>query len=175
MWYNERKEVEIVKRLKMKCRFLAACLFAAILASGCSSEIVIEGKATGTSTAQTVGGVIPQLPGYEVPFSADKQQEISDAWIDKYGKWYILNWDVYTRYYGTYGDSVVFFNNGDIAASVLSEIRVAESVFKHGSGFSLNVYRDGEIYNLEDAYENGILTKEQIAEIAEYHRICEER
>ena len=71
------------------------------------------------------------------------------------------------RYYGTYGDVVVLFTSGNI--DVFTRIYIAESVFEHSSGCRLYVYYDGTFIDLSKAYEQGLISAENVAKVAEIH------
>ena len=73
-----------------------------------------------------------------------------------------------TRYYGTYHDYVVFFSAGQMRVN--TEITVAGETFFHGNYFNIFVYKDGDLYKIQEAYEKGILNEEDIKGIAEYHK-----
>ena len=76
------------------------------------------------------------------------------------------------RYYGTFGDAVVFYvwADGFDEAACETEIYVAGEEFVFGSSRELDVWHNGKICNLNQAYDNGVLTKENIIELADIHR-----
>lgn len=47
--------------------------------------------------------------------------------------------------------------------------QVADSEFTYSSSFVIWIYHDGEFCTIEEAWEQGLLTKEQVALMAEYH------
>lgn len=71
-------------------------------------------------------------------------------------------------YYGTCHGCVVIFSAGML--QMITEISVAEEVFSYSSVFSIWVCKAGELVELKDAYEKGWITKENVEDIAEYHR-----
>lgn len=105
------------------------------------------------------------------PLPEDIKQEIDQAFQEKYGYkpwWYTGGKGV--RYYGTYGDCIVLFDNDIDNILDWSETEfIADRVFFDFGAFRLLVYRNGQFSGLKDAYENGLLSEEQIAEIAVYH------
>lgn len=76
------------------------------------------------------------------------------------------------QYLGSYNGYDVFLdpNYGMMSATVISEIRIAGQKFTYGHPFSLIAYKDGKFQDLEAVYEAGGITKQQIKQIAAYHR-----
>ena len=70
-----------------------------------------------------------------------------------------------SRYYGTYGDCVAVFQHTML--SWVETKHVADSEFTHSSSFVIWIYHDGEFCTIEEAWEQGLLTKEQVALMAE--------
>lgn len=70
--------------------------------------------------------------------------------------------------YGTFSDCYVWFTGGQL--DYIDVKTVAGYKFIYTSGFTINVEKNGEVYNLQNAYENGLLTKEDIAEIYLIHK-----
>lgn len=71
------------------------------------------------------------------------------------------------RYYGTYGDCVAVFQPTMLCW--VETKQVADSEFTHSSSFVIWIYHDGEFCTIEEAWEKELLTKEQVALMAEYH------
>ena len=71
------------------------------------------------------------------------------------------------RYYGTYGECVVIFTEGQIA--VVTDLVLGEQTISHWSSFSIYVCKNGEAYALQDACRNGLLTDKDITLIRQYH------
>lgn len=72
-----------------------------------------------------------------------------------------------SRYYGIYGDCVAVFQPTMLCW--VETKQVADSEFTHSSSFVIWIYHDGEFCTIEEAWEQGLLTKEQVALMAEYH------
>ena len=111
--------------------------------------------------------------------SREKKREIRDAWLEKTGEdiaWYHKNFNVPTgmRYYGTYSGYTVFFKSGSTTDRDNTDLTVAGQEFKYGSPFTIWAYKDGEFYDLEYAYNNGLLSRGQIRAIAKYHEKFQE-
>ncbi|MBP3568098.1 MAG: hypothetical protein J6J44_00500 [Lachnospiraceae bacterium] len=71
------------------------------------------------------------------------------------------------RYYGIYGDCIAVFESTMLCW--VETKQVADSEFTHSSSFVIWIYHDGEFCTIEEAWEQGLLTKEQVALMAEYH------
>lgn len=98
--------------------------------------------------------------------------EIETTWQQTHGV--VYEWSdgendgYYTvRYYGTYQGAVVRMYEG--AAQGTTGFNVAGEFFMWFHGFGIHVYKDGEFYSLQEAYENGLLTEKHIKSIAEQH------
>lgn len=72
-----------------------------------------------------------------------------------------------SRYYGIYGDCVAVFQPTMLCW--VETKQVADSEFTYSSSFVIWIYHDGEFCTIEEAWEQGLLTKEQVALMAEYH------
>lgn len=72
-----------------------------------------------------------------------------------------------SRYYGIYGDCVAVFQPTMLCW--VETKQVADSEFTHSSSFVIWIYHDGEFCTIEEAWEQGLLTKKQVALMAEYH------
>lgn len=156
-----------MKRLKMKYCAVAAVLSAAIL-TGCSSDQVADGS-TSTSGVMSTEAIASLTTEPVVdnaletePLSEAKKREMKDAWREN--KEDNLVWDAY---YGTYDGCIVVLDPGNLTA--IRSIEVAGYNFIFGNSFTIWVYRNGEFYKLEEAYEAGILIETQIAAIFERH------
>ena len=75
-----------------------------------------------------------------------------------------------TRYYGEYSDCVPVMFLEPIPGVIMDiDIEVAGSVFHYTDPIEITVWKDGEFYTLQEAYDQNLLTKEQIATIASIH------
>ena len=109
-------------------------------------------------------------PAPPTPLSGAKQMEISAAWEEKTG--HDLSWGRCV-YYGTYRNCVVWFQSGQ--AQAVTRKTIAGREFIHEVGFGIHVYRNGEFMYLEDAYENGYISKSQVKKIWKYHKSLNEK
>lgn len=99
------------------------------------------------------------------------RQEFESAWQKEMK--HDFDWERFgqTRYYGTYDDCVVVFNASPMSAITTKEI--AGETFSYNVYFTLHVYYNGTFTTLEQAYGHGLISKEQVALIADYHRNAE--
>lgn len=79
--------------------------------------------------------------------------------------------------YFQYGEVTVIFSPSPMGGLSLGEnysVSAAGRAFIYTDPFKLVAYRDGEFYELQDAYKQGILTKEEIRNLREkfYHRVA---
>ncbi len=71
------------------------------------------------------------------------------------------------RYYGTFGDAVVWFEDTTTEAEVTFEI--ANIRFWNPSGCAFYAYKEGNIYSLAEAYLQGYLSVADVALVAQRH------
>lgn len=75
-------------------------------------------------------------------------------------------------YYGRYqGYDVIFM---ETMLQVLSGKGIGEEEFHHNTSFVLYAYKNGEFIELEDAYEQGLISDRSLARIAKKHSKYEE-
>ena len=124
-------------------------------------------------------------PGAPFVDLSDREKEkvlgaISNYMIPAQYHWYgqidqiDLNYGV--RYYGTFGGyCIVSFPYGQNLGDTLFQKSIAGYHFEHIVGFILFAYKNGEVVEVEYAYENGLLSKEQIGKIHQcYERYNQE-
>lgn len=108
----------------------------------------------------------------------DKVKEIASAkgfelnMLDYEGLDEGLNASWKDRCYGVFGDCIVLYMEGQTASHTI--ISVANSVFFHNCGFSIWVYCDNEAYTIKEAYENGLISAEDVETAAENHAIIDD-
>lgn len=71
------------------------------------------------------------------------------------------------RYYGTFGDCVVWFIQGELQSEVRFEL--AGSEFWNSVTCDFYICREGELITLQEAYENGYISAEDVAIVAARH------
>ena len=111
-------------------------------------------------------------PTVPTPLLPETKAEIEEVWLVEHKNrpisWY---WDSFSggvRYYGTYNGAVILFEPTMLAAVTTKTIAGCE--FSHGSSFVIHAYSDGKLLSLEDAYNANIISADEVAEIAEYHK-----
>lgn len=93
--------------------------------------------------------------------------DIPDATVEKYWKGLNPNGGVGFKYYGTFDDCVVWVMQGQTEAIV--DFELAGSRFYNRNGISFFVCREGKLIMLEEAYEQGLISAEDIAIVADRH------
>lgn len=71
-------------------------------------------------------------------------------------------------YYGTHGDYIAIFEHGVLCMEQTRTIAGVE--ISYGHPFYIYLYKDGRFIEIEDAYNDGLVHKETIEAIAEYHK-----
>lgn len=86
--------------------------------------------------------------------------------------WYQNDFRSGLRYYGSFnGYDIMFYDGGERFFNETIQV-VADFAFGSNSTFSLLVHKDGQITNLDETYDSGIISKEAIAVAWEYHNLC---
>ena len=129
----------------------------------------IEETTAPESESETEEIVVPEL---EEP-SEELLQRIEDDRDDYYRE---INEEELPNkilsYYGEYDGCVPVIFRKPIPGTILDRrVEVAGSVIKYTDPLDIIVWKDGDFYSLEEAYELELLTKEQIAVIAEIHNL----
>ena len=116
-----------------------------------------------TTTALTDGTDFFNLP-------EDVRAEVEAAYVKHFGLRSFPGWletGGYVHYYGTFNRCVVMFHSSML--TMVEKRDIAGYVFSDGNQFTLLAYKDGELLDLEDAYAEGWMTKEDIGEIYQRH------
>ncbi|MDR1690292.1 MAG: hypothetical protein LBR42_00425 [Candidatus Methanoplasma sp.] len=73
------------------------------------------------------------------------------------------------KYYGTYDGSIAVMMKGDFIShiTVLEDEVIDGITIQYGSSNRLLIWEDGVFYTLQEAYDKGILTKEDLIAISE--------
>ena len=116
-------------------------LFAGLLLAACQSN----GRENGN------GNSLPNL-------AADIEAQMRQDWQEQFG--YPFRFD---EYLGTFNGAVVIFISGDTGDSV--EKVIAGVTFSHSSSCVISVWKEGVFFALEKAYQERILTQENIVKI----------
>ena len=120
-----------------------------------------------TLAVLTVVALLGGCQGWGTELSDRKKQELSRVFLAEKGIELDWNGKFNTRYYGTYNGYMIVLSAG--MATVMSARVVADYRFEYGSMFQIFACKDGKAYELEDAYEAGLLTKKQIGKIYDRH------
>jgi len=102
------------------------------------------------------------------------RREIEDAFArqNRSVQWPSADTNWYgTRCYGQFGSVTVLFEAGMLAWIETKTIAGVE--FTYSSSFGLWGYYNGSLYTLQEAYDNGYITKEQVAEAAANHSLLQ--
>lgn len=71
-------------------------------------------------------------------------------------------------YYGEYDDCIlVMFSQPE--TGTYQTVKVAESVFHYVGNNTIQVWKNGEFFSMQEAYEHGFLTSSDVAMIANIH------
>jgi hypothetical protein len=97
----------------------------------------------------------------DCPLSEEVRQQISAAMYEKEERY--VYWKSGARYYGTYGDYIVFFVPYTSVGWSIAPIGPYKFIFEPGGG--LYTYRDGIIESLHSVYRNQRFTDEQLAQL----------
>ncbi len=104
-----------------------------------------------------------EAPPELLPLTPEQIAEIEEEYFEETG--YPLS--VEGNYYGTYKGFIIVYQDWNIAET--QEITVA------GEHFCLNgnvwAYKNGTFSKLQEAYQNGLLSKEDVAAISYYHEL----
>lgn len=141
--------------MKKYLMFVLALLFTFVLAS-CELNINQNDLSNSSETSQE--STISDL------------SEIKDEIIDAYKSKYNLEYDIEIgKIYGVfYKDSklVIPFIQGGPGDAIAWGETVANIYFYYGDHHRIEVYYDNDFYTLQEAYDNGLLTQENIIEMA---------
>ena len=120
------------------------------------------------------------------PLSKEKQLEVEEAWeIETVSNIYMrheIYWckngnpDVMLshRYYGTYNDCIVIYEMIQDGINMLCGIEVGGQKIESWWVSEIWVYHNGEFITINSAYENKLLTEDNISEIVRYNLLFEE-
>ena len=102
-----------------------------------------------------------------------QDDELMDRIAKDYEEYYYQQWGIRTSFeveyfYGVYDEcAYVMMVGEDICTTQANrDIEVGGVMFHYRDGNSIEVWRDGEFYSLEEAYEQGYVTVESLQEVA---------
>ncbi len=100
---------------------------------------------------------------------AEQIKELEAEWIrESYGYDATAADVTIENYYGTHNGGVVFMSESRFFgfSKLPRNVRVAGVLFLYEDGNDIHMWKDGERYNLNQAYENGFLTVDDLKKIA---------
>lgn len=108
------------------------------------------------------------------PLEKETVEQITIALREKYQEysidWYsVKNPSGTCRCYGTDRGADIVFYAGGFRLEIPDSRTVAESAFRFGTAFELYLHKDGILTDLEEAYQNGLVSQDAIAAAAQMH------
>jgi len=131
--------------------------------------LVILGTVFAVLNIRTAGE-LSRWQKIEIEYWYKRQFEVElGLWADEIGVWY----EGRTRYYGTENGYIILFKLENVLLGNETGQTIAGYRFKNGNGRILNfyAYKDGKFIELEDAYEQGLISKDMIKTI--WEKYCE--
>ena len=125
-----------------------------------------------TTTTTTTTKYVPEIENLE-PLSAKQEAEIKDYWVSRF-----INPEpqhtadaVKITYYGTYNGYIALTikDNYWSYPGLVWDEEIAGIQFDNFSGFGIKLWKNGEMLELETAYEQGILTQVDLRDIEYYY------
>ena len=101
---------------------------------------------------------------YELTYQVENA--INAAFQDGKGRRMLIDW-VNSRYYGKVGGYHIVFEQGQAGDC---PIEVGPFTFHHNYSHTIYILKDGQLIRLQDAYDQGLLTLENVEKIYTVHR-----
>ncbi len=111
------------------------------------------------------GSELSELPEED---PADSLLRLKAAWLLNRGTVPTFGERFGSRYYGTFGGYEIVFEPGQLTW-VETQVIGGES-FTYSYSFQLYAYKDWKFHKLKDVYDGGLISQDDIAEIAQIHR-----
>ena len=169
----------------------ALLLVLLLLISGCADPSAMAGEdvttaAAATTEVETTTEAAPAttteptflaVPADGTPFeelSEEFKAEIIQTWRkmyeldESYGAGWANDGSGAFHYYGIYDGYVTVFDRGITAAETI--IIIGNELFWESYGFSIWIYRNGNIITLGDAYADGLVSDAALSLISERHK-----
>jgi len=117
-----------------------------------------------------------------LPLFWSEEKQIRQGYVDAYvklnvpeatadGVWIELN---YGKYYNELhsGNTTVLmmWHKDEGTSAAIREVYVGDVKFIYSNGYSITVWNNESFYGLQDAFDQGLLTKEDIIKISELHK-----
>lgn len=103
----------------------------------------------------------------DLPLEDKLEQLIINAYIKRYQITYELEIDKIYKTFNNNGKAVTVFKTGGFADSVVWDETVGGIKFYYGNHRRIEVYCDDQIYTLKEAYDEGIIIKENLIELSQ--------
>ena len=126
--------------------------------------------ASQTETSEEVSNV-PD-PKDPLMLSAEQENRIKEDWVSSWNtEWIEKEPKVWIEYYGTYNGCValILSDNYNNYPTIVWEENIGEVVFHFSDGNFIRVWDKGNFIYLSSAYEQGLLTQEDLKDIAYYY------
>jgi len=105
--------------------------------------------------------------------SAEQEKRIKEDWVATWNQeWIKQEPEVKLKYYGSYNGCIVLVikDNHNTYPTMVWDENISGVVFFNLKGSGIQVWNNGSFLNLRSAYEQGLLTKEDLWNIEYYHR-----
>ena len=135
------------------------------------SSVVLpdEGNTTGEPQADTPAPLSMPIPTGG-SLSAEQKENVRDLWYRTRGERLLIfgeeGYFAGARYYGQYGSCFIFF---DPTMYFETATTIGGTSFSSAYSFELFAVTEDSICDLQTAFENSLVTAEQIERIADYH------
>lgn len=129
------------------------------------------------TTAETIEDKYNKAKTSLTTLDETKKEEILDSYSYDRISWYDIDSEYARngygmRCYGEFESCIVLFKSTD--ATVRKTKKIADSEFTHSFSFVLYAYHDNCLYRLEEAYDKGLISSDDVEIAAERHRIVED-
>ena len=109
-------------------------------------------------------------PKIDHSVSAEKYAGLKAAWETEDGEGRTFPRQGEVRYYGTYGGCEAYFVPFDSMLNLGKTLTVADKDFSMAHDtYEILVCKNGELLELSMAYDDGLLSKKDVSDIAYYH------
>lgn len=150
------------------------------------ADVNIDGKVTAVDARiilRTSAGLqkideVPPFDPYYVPqpmnpevLSAEQEDAIKADWVKLWDDSFTEEPMVDLSYYGTYNGCVALLiqDNYYSYPAVISHEVIDGISFRYGGTAPVKIWKEGSFYDIKDAYENELITKDDLRSIAYYH------
>ena len=111
------------------------------------------------------GSFLKEMPKVD---PADDLLRLKAAWLVNFGQVPAFEDVRGPRYYGTFSGYAIVFEQTNL--TVVQTQTIGGQSFTHGYSFVLYAIKDWQLYLLEDVYAQGLISQEDIVQLAQVHR-----